>query len=136
MGLPAGLVEQAILLAIGCHDLGKLDNTWQQWALQWQTSRYERDRREVYERRFPNFCFAKTDNDNTKEDKALQKEVRPKRPPHSCESVVIGRSLIRASLGINKTEGKGSSECLCCEPFVELLRVIIHHRQVHMAHSN
>lgn len=106
MGLPVGLFEQAILLAIGCHDLGKLDETWQRWAFQWQTSRYERDRRGVYELSSPGLCFAKTDNDNTKEDKALQKEVRPKRPHHSCESVVIGRSLIGASLGIGQTEGR------------------------------
>ncbi|GAC1402947.1 MAG: CRISPR-associated helicase/endonuclease Cas3 [Ktedonobacteraceae bacterium] len=106
MGLSTGLIEQAILLAIGCHDLGKLDDTWQQWAFKWQMSRYERDRREKYELESNGFCFAKTDNDYTKEDRELQSKVRPKRPHHSCESVMIGKSLIGASLGISKTEGR------------------------------
>jgi CRISPR-associated endonuclease/helicase Cas3 len=29
MGLPSAMVDQAIRLAIACHDLGKLDRTWQ-----------------------------------------------------------------------------------------------------------
>ncbi len=106
MGLPTGMVEQAILLAIGCHDLGKLDNTWQQWAIAWQTLRYERYK-QPYELPPPDYCFAKTDydRDRKKDEHKWQHDVKPKRPHHSCESVAIGRPLIRASLGINKTEG-------------------------------
>src|SRR5947209_9107285 len=32
MNLPVEMVDQAIRLAIACHDLGKLDRTWQRWA--------------------------------------------------------------------------------------------------------
>ena len=107
MELPTGIVEQAILLAIGCHDLGKLNDTWQQWAVAWQTLRHERYGWELYERPSPNYCFAKTDydSDRKKDEHKWQRDVTPKRPKHSCESVAIGRPLIRASLGINKTEG-------------------------------
>ena len=106
MGLPKGMVEQAILLAIGCHDLGKLDKTWQQWAVAWQTLRYER-KKEPYELPPPNYCFAKTDydSDRRKDEYKWQYDVKPKRPHHSCESVAIGRPLLRASLGINKNAG-------------------------------
>ncbi len=104
MGLPTGIVEQAILLAIGCHDLGKLDKTWQQWAVAWQTLRHKNYGWQPYELPPPNYCFAKTDYDSDwkKDERKWQYDVRPKRPHHSCESVVIGRPLIKASLGIDR----------------------------------
>ncbi len=107
MGLTAGTIEQAILLAIGCHDLGKLDTTWQQWAVAWQTLRHKRYGWKPYELPPPDYCFAKTDydSDRRKDEYKWQHDVRPKRPHHACESVVIGRPLILASLGISKTGG-------------------------------
>ena len=104
MGLPTGMVEQAILLAIGCHDLGKLDSTWQQWAIAWQELRSEYGM--TYEPKADDYCYAKTDYDRSqKEEREWQGKVRPKRPHHACESVAIGRPLIRASLGISKAGG-------------------------------
>ncbi|GAC1405985.1 MAG: CRISPR-associated helicase/endonuclease Cas3 [Ktedonobacteraceae bacterium] len=107
MELATGIVEQAILLAIGCHDLGKLDNTWQQWAVAWQTLRHKNYGWQPYKLLPPNYCFAKTDydSDRKKDEHKWQHDVRPKRPHHSCESVAIGRTLLRASLGINKNTG-------------------------------
>jgi len=106
MDLPTGIIDQAIRLAIACHDLGKLDWQWQAWAQAWQRLLYEHQRRPTYALSDPAFCFAKTDYDYSREQRKLQKEVKPKRPRHACESVAIGRSLIGASLGISKASGQ------------------------------
>lgn len=106
MGLPGGMVDQAVRLAIACHDLGKLDQVWQQWALSWQKILWERQGRPAYQLSNPSYCFAKTDNDYSKKQKEWQREVKPKRPRHACESVAIGRNMIGTSLGITKTAGR------------------------------
>jgi CRISPR-associated endonuclease/helicase Cas3 len=99
MGLENGTIEQAICLAIACHDLGKLDQTWQQWALEWQQLVYQKRHGLVYQ--LPNsvYCFAKTDY-TSDEVRKWRKDVRTKRPNHACESVGLGRKLIGTSLGI------------------------------------
>jgi CRISPR-associated endonuclease/helicase Cas3 len=106
MDLPSGMVDQAIRLAIACHDLGKLNQQWQEWALAWQKLLYEQQKRSTYALPNPSFCFAKTDHNYSPQQKQLQSQVTPKRPHHACESVAIGRSLIGASLGISRTEGQ------------------------------
>jgi CRISPR-associated endonuclease/helicase Cas3 len=102
MELPEDMVDFAIRLAIGCHDLGKLNRQWQQWALAWQKLLYEKEQRPEYQKS-ANFCFAKTDN-YKKEHQQWQREVRPKKPHHACESVAISRSFIGHSLGISKDD--------------------------------
>lgn len=109
MGLSNGIVDQAVRLAIACHDLGKLDQAWQQWALSWQKLLWERQGWHEYQVSDPSYCYAKTDHDYSKKQKEWQRDVKPKRPPHACESVAIGRNLIGTSLGITKTERK---ECI------------------------
>jgi CRISPR-associated endonuclease/helicase Cas3 len=106
--LPGGIVDQAVLLAIACHDLGKLDETWQQWALSWQRLAWERKRYgRIYEPPSSLFCFAKTDYDSSsREERAWQSEVKPRRPKHACESVAIARNMIGTSLGITRTAGE------------------------------
>jgi CRISPR-associated endonuclease/helicase Cas3 len=106
MGLPTGMVDQAMRLAIACHDLGKLDQVWQQWAYAWQKLQRERQRRPAYQLPSPDYRFAKTDYDYSLKQKEWQRDVRPKRPRHACESVAIGRPLIARSLGISKTTGQ------------------------------
>ncbi len=101
MGLESGTIEQAISLAIACHDLGKLDRTWQQWALEWQQLVYQRRHGLAYQPPNPAYCFAKTDY-TLDEVRKWQKDVRTKRPNHACESVVLGRKLIGTSLGITR----------------------------------
>ena len=104
--LPVGTVDHAVRLTIGCHDLGKLNRQWQEWALAWQTARYAWQKRPTYQIPTPGFCFAKTDNGDTKEEKDMQKQILPKRPYHACESVMLGRPLIAHNLGIVGKEGK------------------------------
>lgn len=106
MSLPAGTVDQAVRLAIACHDLGKLDRRWQQWALEWQTLLYAKKGWQDFELPSPSYCFAKTDNSYSKQYRDWQREVKTKRPNHACESVAIGRKLIGTSLGITRTAGK------------------------------
>ncbi len=106
MGLPSGMVDHAVRLAIACHDLGKLNQQWQEWALAWQKLLYEQQKRPAYALPSPSFCFAKTDNNYSPQQKQLQSQVTPKRSHHACESVAIGRSLIGASLGISRAEGQ------------------------------
>lgn len=104
MGLPTGMIDQAIRLAIACHDLGKLDQRWQQWAVAWQQQLFQQQGRPAYMLPTPNFCFAKTDFDYSRQQRDWQSQVTPKRPHHACESVAIGRALIATSLGVSKTE--------------------------------
>src|SRR6266702_3332711 len=106
MGLPLGMVDHAVRLAIACHDLGKLNRQWQEWALAWQKLLYEQQKRPAYALPSPYFCFAKTDNNYSPQQKQLQSQVTPKRPHHACESVAIGISLIGASLGITRAENQ------------------------------
>jgi CRISPR-associated endonuclease/helicase Cas3 len=106
MGLSNSIVDQAVRLAIACHDLGKLNQTWQQWALSWQKLVREKLRRGPYQLPDQSYCFAKTDYNYSREQRQWQKEVQPKRSTHACESVAIARNLIGTSLGITKTEGK------------------------------
>lgn len=104
LGLDAGTVDQAIRLAIACHDLGKLNSSWQRWAFEWQQLLYQQQGRTVaYELPHAGYCFAKTDHNYSPEQRAWQKLVRTKRPNHACESVMLGRTLIGTSLGITKT---------------------------------
>jgi CRISPR-associated endonuclease/helicase Cas3 len=106
MGLPSGMVDHAVRLAIACHDLGKLNRQWQEWALAWQKLLYEQQKRPAYALPSPSFCFAKTDYNYSPQQKQLQSQVTPKRPHHACESVAIGRSLIGASLDISRAGGQ------------------------------
>lgn len=101
MNLTGGMIDQAIRLAIACHDLGKLDRTWQRWAQEWQSMLHEafKERHKAPEE----YAFlAKTDFDYlSSEQRELQKAVKTKRPHHACESVLLGRQLIIASLGVS-----------------------------------
>lgn len=106
MGLPSGMIDHAIRIAVACHDLGKLNQQWQEWALAWQKLLYEQQKRPAYALPNPSFCFAKTDNNYSPWQNQLQSQVTPKRPHHACESAAIGRGLIGASLGISRTGGE------------------------------
>ena len=101
LGLAAGTIDQAIRLALACHDLGKLDVRWQHWALEWQKKVYEKEHQLAFVLPNAGYCFAKTDNQ--RKYSIWKQEVRTKRPHHACESVAISRGLIGASLGITRT---------------------------------
>ncbi|GHO49673.1 CRISPR-associated helicase Cas3' [Ktedonospora formicarum] len=102
LGLEAGTIDHAIQLAIATHDLGKLADTWQTWARAWQRLLREKNSwAKDYQEPADDVFFAKTDYDwRSQEQRKWQKEVPGKRPNHSCESVMIGRSMLAQSLGI------------------------------------
>jgi len=100
MHLPQGSIDHAVRLAIACHDLGKLSKTWQEWAWEWQKLLHERQP-SPSSLPEPPFFYAKTEFDSSQEQRALQREMKLKRPNHACESVMIGRDMIADSLGIN-----------------------------------
>jgi CRISPR-associated endonuclease/helicase Cas3 len=106
MQLPDDIIDQAIRLAIAFHDLGKLNQLWQQWALSWQKLVREKMKRDPYQLPDQSYYFAKTDYNYSREQRKWQKEVQPKRPTHACESVAIARNLIGTSLGITRIDGK------------------------------
>jgi CRISPR-associated endonuclease/helicase Cas3 len=69
------------------HDLGKLQASWQDWA-----ERYEKARDASY---VHTALLAHTDYDsNSAEDRALEKSVQPRRPPHSAASAWYGFHLL------------------------------------------
>jgi CRISPR-associated endonuclease/helicase Cas3 len=104
LDLPPGSIDQAIRLALACHDLGKLSNDWQRWANAWQQTLYEKKKWPPYQT--PKgadtaFLFAKTDYDGSPEHRQWQRDLPIKRPRHACESVVIGMNLIADSLEVS-----------------------------------
>jgi CRISPR-associated endonuclease/helicase Cas3 len=103
--LPEGSIDHAIRLAIACHDLGKLSEQWQGWALEWQQLLYERMHWQPYQQD-AKFFFAKTDFDSKSPDQCKwQHDTKTKRPNHACESVILGLSLISDSLGMTSPDG-------------------------------
>jgi CRISPR-associated endonuclease/helicase Cas3 len=99
MKLPEGMIDQAICLAIACHDLGKLDRKWQLWAREWQQLVYSQPK-SLYRLPDQNYFFAKTDFDYSPAQRELQKQVKNHRPHHACESVMLGIRLIAESLEV------------------------------------
>jgi hypothetical protein len=69
------------------HDLGKLQASWQDWA-----ERYEKARDASYEHKE---LLAHTNYDsNSVEDRAWEKSVQPRRPPHAAASAWYGWRLL------------------------------------------
>ncbi len=110
MHLSEGIIDHAIRLAIACHDLGKLDRQWQQWARTWQPFVMKMLNNTTYQLPDKDFLFAKTEYDYSKRQREWQKQIWPKRPHHACESVMLGRKLIGMSLGVTKIEGAGKEK--------------------------
>jgi CRISPR-associated endonuclease/helicase Cas3 len=98
--LPEGVVDQAIQLALALHDLGKLNREWQAWARAWERLYHEqRGMGERYREPEADYLFAKTTYDaGSREQRAWQRQVKPPRPRHACESVALARTLIKRSL--------------------------------------
>jgi CRISPR-associated endonuclease/helicase Cas3 len=132
MGFAPASIDQAIQLAIATHDLGKLDQRWQQWAREWQRLRHHKKWTTTpYNEPASSVFLAKTDSyygpandERAKEQREWQKELAQqgiKRPHHACESVAVGRVFIAYSLGMT-----GGSD-----PRIPLLRAtcaaIAHH---------
>lgn len=107
LNLPPGSIDQAIRLAIACHDLGKLSTDWQQWANAWQQMLYEKQQWPPYQRptlKDTAFLFAKTDYDGSPKHRQWQRDLPFRRPHHACESVIVGMNLIADSLGVSSDD--------------------------------
>ncbi len=94
LGLPAESVDEAIRLAIACHDIGKLAADWQRWAHAWQEL-LVREFGELYavepEQRF----LAKTDRlDDWRKERKLREGLSVRRPNHACAGAVASAMLI------------------------------------------
>ena len=82
-----GPLEELIRWSALLHDLGKLQAAWQDWS-----ERYQKARDASYEHKD---LLAHTDYDsNSAEDRALEKSVQPRRPPHSAASAWYGFHLL------------------------------------------
>lgn len=98
LGLRQGAIDQAIRLAIACHDIGKLGTGWQRWACEWQAllvKTYPECAESYQARKYP---FAHTDMEG-REQRELERKVKTRRPHHACESAYLAEALIAESLG-------------------------------------
>jgi CRISPR-associated endonuclease/helicase Cas3 len=105
LSLPARSIDQAIRLAIACHDIGKLGRGWQRWAHDWQEL-LVKERGPMYRIQAGRELLAKTDGlDDWKEEQLLKKQLRMKRPPqHACASVMASAMLIAQRLATGLTD--------------------------------
>lgn len=96
--LSSGTVDEAVRLAIACHDIGKLADGWQRWAHDWQRlleDRYSTHYRVEQDRSF----LAKTDRLNSWSlEKSLRSDMRVSRPNHACASAVAGATMVAQHL--------------------------------------
>ncbi len=84
---PFNGLEENVRWSALLHDLGKLQGSWQDWA-----ERYERARDPTY---VHEVLVAHTNFDyNSPEDRALEKSVQPRRPPHAAASTWYGYALL------------------------------------------
>ena len=80
-------LEELVRWSAILHDLGKLQASWQDWA-----ERYEKARDASYEHKE---LLAHTNYDsNSAEDRAREKSVQPRRPPHAAASTWYGWRLL------------------------------------------
>ncbi len=107
--LPAGTLDFAICLAIGCHDIGKLSKKWQEWARYWQNTLA------VFDNPGRGDCLnqpeyrwlAKTDRLTWKEERDLQKQYPQKpRPHHACEGAIASWPVILQAMSNRKIPTK------------------------------
>ncbi len=110
LGLPTGIIDRAIRLAIACHDIGKLGSRWQTWCERWQTV-LARERGQRYAIQPDKRPFAHTDYDGSLMQRELQRTIKPPRPHHACESAELAAFFIEETL-IAGTEDEKAAEVL------------------------
>ncbi|HEU5199973.1 MAG TPA: HD domain-containing protein, partial [Ktedonobacterales bacterium] len=110
LALPAGRIDQAVRLAIACHDIGKLSKGWQQWAHEWQTMLVQKHGSGYAVQPGREF-LAKTDGlSDWKEEQTLKGSLTRKRlPQHACASVMASKLLIgqRIAQGLTSEQQLG-----------------------------
>lgn len=104
LGLAHGSLDRAIRLAIACHDIGKLSRQWQAWANAWQAILVQQ-LGPAYQVKAENVWLAKTDrHPDWRQERALQRQVKPPRPHHACEGVVASAMFIAHQVLANVPE--------------------------------
>ncbi len=95
LGYQRGSIDQAIRLAIACHDIGKLSRGWQRWARDWQDLLI-REEGMGYAIKAGNAWLAKTDGvDPYAHEMELKRQLVPSRPPHHAgESAIASAQAI------------------------------------------
>ncbi|NJP07039.1 MAG: CRISPR-associated helicase Cas3' [Chloroflexaceae bacterium] len=112
LGLPAGSIDQAIRLAIACHDIGKLGTKWQGWCEAWQTLLAEQ-RGQLYAAQPGKRPFAHTDFDGSTEMYQLQRMVKSSRPNHACESAALAAYFVEETLIAAADDNKATAMLAC-----------------------
>lgn len=91
-GLNAEAVRRAAVACALLHDLGKLQRSWQDWA-----ETYQRAKDPLYQHSTP---LAHTDFDSQNlQDRAIQRGLSLRRPPHSAASAYYGAAFLVKLLG-------------------------------------
>ena len=96
--LPVHGLDQAIRLAIACHDLGKLDRRWQRWVRLYQ----EKIGAPICDR---SYMGVHTDYDPGNQTHQEAKETltdRNRRPKHAAESAVAAAQIMADHLGLQQ----------------------------------
>jgi CRISPR-associated endonuclease/helicase Cas3 len=99
LSLAPDTIDEAVRLAIACHDIGKLGKAWQQWARDWQALLVTEIGNEYAIR--PEYDFlAKTDGlYPPKREWAFKKAHKVKAlPHHACAGVIASAMLIAQRL--------------------------------------
>ena len=89
--LSPGAIDQMLRAVLACHDLGKLNRPWQDWAHRWQQTvgQFYGEDHSLPE----DYMAAHTDFDNSKEQREHQKKVG-NRPRHAGESAMAASGLL------------------------------------------
>lgn len=94
IGLPEQMVDRAIRLALGCHDLGKMTVAWQDWAHDWQ--------KRVGHPQSDTLMLAHTFYDpSNSEHQVLNRKYGGGRPHHAVEGAIAANRLIYQAVGGN-----------------------------------
>lgn len=87
LGMPETL-EKAVRLVLALHDVGKLQEKWQEWAAKYQ-ERVSGER--------PSFLVAHVLSE-TKEHREIARQIRPSRPPHAGEGAFASARILYEAL--------------------------------------
>ncbi len=114
--LPDGAIDQAVRLAIACHDIGKLNHDWQHWCELWQNMLVEAysDQSFRFMIRPDKQPFAHTDNNGSRQHFELEKKLRDRykisRPHHACESAALACFFIEQVLQATYSPDDGATK--------------------------
>lgn len=117
--------EQAMLLAITLHDVGKLQEEWQNWSQSYQQA--------INDPAPDDMMIVHTNYkpEQYPEHKQAEKEVKIKRPPHSAEGAWATWPIVTQALGGNKTLSRAVFTAITRHhaPFAETIQQYTLHPQ-------